>query len=243
MTDEDLQGALDEEGLTMAEYRNLMERDLLKRAITTEEILAGQSLTQAELRQYYEANPDEFLTPAPVTLREIFLPVGGQGADAGATAVAGQDEAIRDRLAAVRARIVAGEDMIALVAEVSESGSKANGGLIGPVNLDDINPALRVAVESLAEGEISEPIRMASGYHLFRMETKTEPEVQPFETVRDQIYQSILMSRADVETEKYLLGLRAQAVIEWKDTESQALYQRGLEARQSADDNGRAPRP
>jgi parvulin-like peptidyl-prolyl isomerase len=227
LDDAGLQSALEEEGLTMADYRNMMERTLLKDAITREEILGGRNLTQAELRQYYQAHPDEFLKPATVTLREIFVAVPTDDAGGEPTVNVGRDRDARARIDAARARVAAGEDMPVVVEEVSEGGSKANGGLIGPVNLSDVNPTLEAAVAELETGQMTEPIRMANGYHVFRMEARTDPEQAPFETVRDDIQQRILMSRVDVETEKYLERLRTQAVIEWKDEPSRKLYEQG----------------
>ena len=46
----------------------------------------------------------------------------------------GKDDEIAQQAAAVRARIVGGEDFAKVAAEVSAAASKANGGLIGPIN-------------------------------------------------------------------------------------------------------------
>ena len=234
LTDESLQEALRAEGITMAEYRNMMERTLIKDAVTREEILGTPNLTEAEMRQYYNAHPDEFLRPARVTLREVFIAVPTQGTGAQATFNAAEDEAARAKAAAARDRILGGEDMVAVVNEVSEGGSKANGGIVGPVNLDDISPAIKDAVSALEVGAVAEPLRLAGGYHVFKVESRTEAETAPFDEVREQIYQRILMSRVDAETAKYLERLRAQAVIEWKDDASRKLYEQGLTTRQSS---------
>ena len=58
----------------------------------------------------------------------------------------------------MRQRAVAGEDFAALVKEVSDSATKANGGLIGPINVRDLNPATKALLDSLKPGEVTEPI-------------------------------------------------------------------------------------
>ena len=96
------------------------------------------ALTEEEARQYYNTHQDEFMTPATVTLREILVAVPttttrrrarsfNAAADDAAKAEDRRRFATRDRK---------GEDFAKLVAEVSESATKANGGLIGPINVD-----------------------------------------------------------------------------------------------------------
>lgn len=234
LTDESLAQALRDEGMTMAEYRSMMERTLIKQAVTSEEIIGTPNLTEAEMRTYYRGHPDEFQIPATVTLREIFVPVATTGTGAQMTYNAAEDQAAREKVAAARERILAGEDAVAVVNEVSEGATKATGGLIGPVNLGDINPAIGNAVGELGPGQVTEPIRMQNGYHVFMVDTRTESATAAFEDVREQIYQSILLSRVDAESEKYLQRLRAQAVIEWKDESARQQYEQALASMQQA---------
>jgi parvulin-like peptidyl-prolyl isomerase len=143
------------------------------------------------------------------------------------------DEAARAKLTAARDRIIGGEDAAAVVEEVSESALKANGGLIGPVNLADLAPALQSAVGELAEGDVSMPIRNQTGYQIFRMESRTDTAIAPFEDVREEIYQGILSERAVGETAKYLERMMDQAVIDWKDDIYRKLYEQGVSEREA----------
>jgi peptidyl-prolyl cis-trans isomerase SurA len=219
--------ALKNEGMTLADYRNMIERTMVIDAVTRQEIIGQPNLTEAELRTYYTAHPDEFMTPASATLREIFVAVKPDTTSGQATINVADDDAAKAKVVAARERVVQGEDMAAVVQAVSESGSKANGGVIGPVKLADVNPVLRDAVSSLKAGDISQPIRTAAGYQVVKVESMTPAELAPFDTVREQIYQNILNSRVDGETQKYLVRLRDQAVIEWKDDSYKMLYEQG----------------
>jgi parvulin-like peptidyl-prolyl isomerase len=140
---------------------------------------------------------------------------------------AAEQEAIEARIQAARQRLLKGEDAATVVAEVSESGSKANGGLVGPVNLGQIDPTLKPVLESLKPGEVSEPLRTAKGYLIFKMESRTESVPEPFAAVRDRVYQRIMGDRVDGETKKYLDSIRGAALIEWKDDSMRKLYEAG----------------
>jgi peptidyl-prolyl cis-trans isomerase SurA len=230
-TDEELTKALEQEGLTLQQLRRDFENVYIVQAVQRQEIGQRMNLTEEERRQYYNAHRESFLTPATVTLREIFIPfpVGVPVKGSEPPPVSAADEAaVKAQIEAARARAVAGGDFAALVADVSQAGTKANGGLVGPVRVADINPALASVISGLKPGEISEPIRGIRGYQIFKLESRSEPTPQPYEEVRDQIQQRIFEDRLDVETQKLLERLRSQAVIEWKDETYRKLYAQAL---------------
>jgi peptidyl-prolyl cis-trans isomerase SurA len=231
LNDEQLTAALAGEGMTMAQWRAMAERQVIVQGVQQREIMSKTTLTDSEMRTFYEAHRNEFLTPATVTLREVFLAVATSTQGGQTVFNVGQEEAVKARIEAARARLLKGEDAAAVVAEVSESGSKANGGLVGPVNLSEVDPALKPVLENLKPGDVSEPLRTAKGFVIFKLESRTEAVPQPFAAVRDQIYQRIMGERVDGETRKYLDTIRGAALIEWKDESMRKLYEIGLQKR------------
>ena len=221
--------ALAQEGLTLEELRQDFERAYLIQAVQRREIGQRMNLTEEERRQYYNGHRESFLTPATLTLREIFVsfPVETKG---GQQIVNAADEATaKAKIEAVRARaVVQGADFTALVTEVSEAPTKATGGLVGPVNVDDINPLLKDAVISLKAGDISAPFRGPRGFQIFKLESRAEAEARPYDQVREQIQQHIYEDRLDGETQKLLERLRSQAVIEWKDDAYRQMHAKAL---------------
>ena len=78
----------------------------------------------------------------------------------------------------IRRRVTTGGENFEKVAgEISDSPSKANGGLIGPLSVNDIAPDLRKLIEKMKAGEVSEPIRITRGYQLLKLETITATKV------------------------------------------------------------------
>jgi peptidyl-prolyl cis-trans isomerase SurA len=170
------------------------------------------------------------MQPATLVLREIVVniatqpdPTTGQPSINAAEA----DEA-KERITKARARVLAGEDFVKVAAEVSEGGSKANGGLVGTVVVDEMVPALRDALNKLKPKEISEPIRVSTGYRIYMVESRAEAQVLPFDQVRETIAQKIYQERVGGEQRKYIEKLRAQAVIEWKDDNYRKQYEKAL---------------
>jgi parvulin-like peptidyl-prolyl isomerase len=199
--------------------------------VQQQEIMPRVQLTDEESKEYYRTHTKEFEKPATITIRDIFISVptttqGGQPV----MNVAADDE-IAKKIADIRARALKGEDFATLVAEVSESPSKANGGLIGPINVSELAPQVRELIDKLKPGEISEPIRTPNGYQLIKLETRLEAAPEPFEAVRDQIADKVGSTRMEGEQKKYIEKLRAQAIIEWKNDELRKLYEQKMAAK------------
>jgi peptidyl-prolyl cis-trans isomerase SurA len=213
-------------GITMDQLRQNFERAFLREQTINEEIFRRMHVTEEELRGYYGAHKDQFTTPETVTLRELYI-----SAPTGPNSQVRPDDnaAARVKIEALRARAVAGEDFEQLVRTQSDAPSKTTGGVVGPVNLDDISPTVRDAIASLKAGDISQPLAMPrGGYEIFKMDARSIPTVLPFDKVKPQIEQKVRESRLDSELAKLLNRLRSEAVIEWKDDSYKKLYQQGL---------------
>lgn len=221
-TDEELAAVLEkQEGITLDDLRRLIERQMLVGQVQQVEVLNRVSITDVEAREYYDAHIDEFTQPATATLREILIAVQAQAA-AGPNLMAAQQAQARASAALTRLR--GGEDFALVAAEVSDSGSKTNGGLIGPLQLVEISDSVREAIDGLEVGDVSEVMRNPQGYQILKLEARTDDVAQPFEDVRENISNSVFNDRRLEEYEKYLTGLRDTAIIEWKSEELREAY-------------------
>jgi peptidyl-prolyl cis-trans isomerase SurA len=226
-TDEKFQAALKQEGMTTADLRRQIERNVLASRVQQAEVFGKVAVSDDEARKYYDAHTEEFTTPASVSVREIMLVVPGDGK----TVNVGQDEAYKARADALRARAAGGESFETLVAEASDAPSKANGGLIGPISLADLSPDLRKLIEPLKTGELTPVVRSTRGYQFFKVESKTGADTIGFEQARDQISDRVAGGKRKDELEKYLVKLRTQAIIEWKNPDIKKAYDEGLAER------------
>ncbi len=224
-TDEQFQGALRQEGMTVDDLRRNIERSMIIQRVQQQEVMEKISITEAESAAYYDAHKTEFTAPATVTLREILIAVPEKGPEGQGGVNVGLDEEARERAIAVRARAQRGEDFTKLVAEVSDAPSKANGGLIGPINRDELTPALQKLVDTMKQGEVAEPVRSSRGYQVFKLETKSQTVIPPLEQVRNQVADKVFREKGKPELERYLKKLREQAIIEWKNDEIKRLYE------------------
>jgi parvulin-like peptidyl-prolyl isomerase len=152
--------------------------------------------------------------------REILIavPTTPQGINVAA------DEEAKAKAESIRARLTAGEPFPRLAGEESDSSSKANGGLIGPINEDELAPSFRSIVDALKVGDVSEPIRVARGYQLLKLESRSGGELRSFEEARGDIGNKIGQLKLDTERGKYLQRLRETATIVWRNDELKRAY-------------------
>jgi peptidyl-prolyl cis-trans isomerase SurA len=224
--DQKFQAALKQEGMTIDDLRKNVEKQFLVSQVQRDEVGSKLSITEEEARQYYLTHKNEFAEPASVTLREILIdvPTASKGGQA-SLSVAAQDEA-EAKAAALRTRILAGEDFAKVAAEASASPSKTNGGLIGPINLAEVSVSLQQMINKMKPGDITAPIRTTKGVQILKLESLKPASIQPFESVRDLVADKVHDLREQTEVRKFLARMRGEAIIEWKNDELKKLYEK-----------------
>jgi peptidyl-prolyl cis-trans isomerase SurA len=223
-TDEQFNAALKQENMTMADLRRNFERQMIVSRVEQNEVFGKVGVSEEEARSYYDSHQNEFTTPPAITLREILVNVPDDSKGVNVAA----DEAARDRAEKIRARIAAGESFEKLAGEVSDAPSKANGGLIGPINMTDLSPDLRKIIEPLKVGQMTDVVRNQRGYQILKLESSTPAQTMAFEQAREQISDRVFTGKRKQEFQKYLEKLRSQAIIEWKNEDVKRAYEEGL---------------
>lgn len=221
------QAALRQEGLTLADLRRNLERSMLVSQVQRVEVMDKISVTEDEAKAYYEANRREFTTPSELTLREILIEV--PTSDRGVNVA--QDDEMRAKAEDIRRRLLAGEPFPRLAAEFSASPSKANGGLIGPINHGELAPALQKMVDAAKIGDVMEVLRTSRGYQVLKLEARTDTRVRTFEDARSDIGNKVADRKRQGELQKYLDRLREQATITWRNDELKKAYEQALASR------------
>jgi peptidyl-prolyl cis-trans isomerase SurA len=128
------------------------------------------------------------------------------------------DETVRGRLQTIRDRIAAGTDDFAAIAKaVSEDpGSGSEGGDLGWTGGGTFVPEFEQALEKLADGEISQPIRTQYGWHIIQMLGHRSQDMSTDER-RRRAYEQIRASKLDEETELWLRRLRDEAYVDYRN--------------------------
>jgi parvulin-like peptidyl-prolyl isomerase len=98
-------------------------------------------------------------------------------------------------------------------------------------------------IDGLKPGGVSEPVRLAKGWQIIKLESSSATVVQQLDQVRDQVSNKVFINKRGAELEKYVKRLRTQAAIEWKNEEIKKAYEFALaeEAKELAAPPAAAP--
>jgi peptidyl-prolyl cis-trans isomerase SurA len=129
-------------------------------------------------------------------------------------AEAGREDEARARIESLRRRILAGEDFHELARTHSDDpGSAVKGGDLGWITGEEVVPEFARAIQSLPEGELSEPVQSNYGFHLIRVlgrRSQDDTEAYRRAHARDLLRQR----KAEEMTQAWLQRLRDEAYVE-----------------------------
>ena len=206
-----LEQAMTASGISPASVRATMRTEIMKTWVLGREVdqKIFYSLTDSEVKNYYEANKEKFRKPESVTLSEIFLSTVGK-----------DPKEVRERAAKLVAQLrTGGADFGALAMVQSErelDGKRVapeSKGKLGTYVMSDISKEeVARALKNVQAGGITDPIETEGGIIILRVDERTPAGEAVFDD--NKVREAITVSRMDKERKAYLDSLRRDAYIE-----------------------------
>lgn len=172
-----------------------------------------EPVTEADAREEYEAHPERWVQRGRREVWNIFLRNDGRNRDAGVASAAAE----------IARRFERGESFGALAREYSDSESRHQGGVIGWLEADRLDPALAGIVFAQEEGRLSEPVTTPQGVHLFLVNGVLEERKIPFGEARGPIEERLTARRTESLMNHLAAGLpevRGAFVVEGQELAS-----------------------
>ncbi|WP_044874571.1 SurA N-terminal domain-containing protein [Pseudomonas sp. LFM046] len=181
---------------------------------------AAASVSDEEIKAYYDGHVDQFMSPEQVVIEYVELKksaffsqveakqedlqaqyqkeVGNLAEQRQAAHILVEvndklnEEQAKAKIEQIKQRLDKGEDFAALAKELSDdSGSAANGGDLGFAGPGVYEPAFEEALYALKQGEVSAPVRTQYGWHLIKLLGVQAPEVPSFESLKAKLEHDI----------------------------------------------------
>jgi len=157
-----LPDALKQQGVDYAEYREEIRREMMLQVLRQRDVLQHISVTPREIDQFLDRQAKTPSERNEYNVSHILIAVGQEASPA-------QQEAAARRAQEVYERSKAGEDFAKLAVAYSNSQTALEGGALGWRKGSELPTFLSDIIAKLKPGEVSEPLRTPTGYHIIRL--------------------------------------------------------------------------
>ena len=201
LNDAQFERMLVQEGFTVDEYRRFMRNHLTRMKLMNMKIRNKVKVSEADLRSEYARYANAEGGDVEVEARHILIEVPG-------SASAAEVEDARRKAAELARRARQPDvDFNSLVAD-------AEGGDLGTFGRGIMMPDFERAAFALEPGEVSEPVRSASGWHVIQVTDRHVVPAKSFDEVKDELRQTLVASQMERYSQQLIQELRQKASVE-----------------------------
>jgi peptidyl-prolyl cis-trans isomerase SurA len=198
----DFKEELTRQGLDFKKFEENLRNEIIVNQLRGREVGSRVKVTDAEVTHYMETQSKAGQTHAQYRLGHILIAVS-QGASATTIQRAQEkaDQIVRD--------LRAGKDFKQTAVSVSNDDNALKGGDLGWRNINQIPTLFSDAVANMNQGDVSDPIRSPSGFHIIKV-LETEGGGQHMIT-KTKVRHILIKTNElidDAEAQKRLLALR-----------------------------------
>lgn len=198
ITEEQFRENLAKQRMTREEFKRNMRRDIIKHRLIGGLVSAKVVVTDTEIENRYKERKAEYSKDSGVHLAILLLPAGMSAEQ-------------------MKADIEGGKIAFAeAVNKYSKGPGVGQGGDVGVIAWKDLAPEWNDALAGLKPGQISKPLKIQDFEALLLVLAIKAGEETPLDSVRGEIYQSLLEGKFDKAFQEYVEKLRQKAVIEYR---------------------------
>ncbi len=192
-TVQELEQAMKAQGMDVEEWKRTAKENLLQQKLIQKEVEAKLSVTEGEIRDYYEAHREEFGEPARWVLRAIKVEKNEEA------------EARKKKIDEVLA-----EKGFDEAVKLSAPPFSSNGGELGELTQDEIRPEFLEAIKKTPAGALTPWLEAEDGWYKFLVEKYIPPKVKSLSQVRREIENKILAKKRQEALRKFIEELKKE---------------------------------
>lgn len=199
--------ALTTQNINLDAVKKDVERQLLRQQLVKREILDKVNISARDVQTFYTKNKDKYVEEEQVRARHILIrsPQDVSPAD---------DAQLKGKADAALKRVKQGEDFAALAKELSDDGSKEDGGDLGFFPRGRMVAGFEEVAFALQPGQTSDVVRTQFGYHIIKVEERKAARALAFDEAQVQVKQDLTQQQTYDLYQQYVDGLRGKAKVE-----------------------------
>jgi peptidyl-prolyl cis-trans isomerase SurA len=195
-------------GRSFEDFQAETKDNFLTREVIGQEVGRHINITDKEIEDYYNAHKNDFIRDEKVYLSEILISTENKD---GAALAAAENKArqISDQAAK-------GERFSDLARDNSDAATAKDGGVLGGYKKGELQKSIEDAVWKLPKGGVSQPIKIATGYEVFKVDDHTKAGLEPLADAKPEIENVLYGPKMEPKVRDYLSQLRKTAFLQIK---------------------------
>jgi len=196
-------------GINLSEefLRAQIRKGLAVKQLIDDQFAQKVTVTDMEIKTFYDNNPDSFKKPEQVRVRHILIKVDPQADET-------QRAASQTKLKDIQNRLKKGEDFESLAKEFSQCPSSTEGGDLGYFSKGQMVKPFEAAAFTLMPGEVSDIVETQFGYHLIQCVDKKNKDKIAYEECKDKIHQHLKQEKIREHVDAHIEQLKGKAKVE-----------------------------
>ncbi len=199
---EDLETAIEKDGMNYEDYKDEIRRNLLMREVIGREVGSRILLSRDDARKFYEAHKKEFESPGMVRLGQILVSTEKR-----------KPEEAEKRANEALAELKAGQRFADIAKKYSDGPAAEQGGDVGFMKEGSLAPDIAALVAKLDLNEFSNPIQTKYGYIILKVLERYSPGIPKFEEVEQRVNEVLYDQKMQPDLREYLKRLRKESYI------------------------------
>jgi peptidyl-prolyl cis-trans isomerase C len=194
-------------GVPITRIKKQIQEDTKIRQLVDQVTADVSEPAKAEVKKYYDENPDEFAKQESVAASHILVSTQGITDD---TELAAKLESAQN----IKKQLDEGATFEELAAQHSDCPSKQNGGSLGDFGRGQMVPEFEKAAFEQEVGKVGDLVKTDFGYHIIKVTQKQESKEMAFVDVQKELTSSLFEQAKAKKVEEYITELEGKAKIE-----------------------------
>ncbi len=195
-------------GRSYEDFQSETKNQFLTREVIGHEVGRRINITDKEVEDYYNAHKQDFVRDEKVYLSEILVSTEGKDPAAVLTA--------EKKAKQVAAEASKGQRFSDLARDNSDATTAKEGGVLGGYKKGELAKPIEDAVWNLSKGAVTQPIKIPTGFEVFKVDDHTKAGLAPLADVKSEIESQLYGPKMQPKVREYLTELRRQAFLQVK---------------------------
>ena len=195
MSLEQLEKALDNDGLTLTEYRKNIKKQILRNKLINHAVKSKVVVLESDIKSYYENHKEDYSGQKKYYLRNILINK-------------------EDKIQEISSQLDAKKDFKELAKQYSIAPNAKDGGDLGLFDIQNFPDNIKTEIAKLKKGQFTDIIITPQGFQIFYIEDIVFDGGKTYDQARDEIHKILYNAQVEKKFKTWLESLKQNAHIE-----------------------------